>query len=258
MANSAAEKAHDAAVKEIRRVREAGETAVDLSDERYRALDRIPQDIATVTALQTLDLTRTAVSDLAPLAGLVDLTDLVLDGCQVADLRPIRGCAKLGTEEPIGLSFRDTLATVADGTLARLARIEDTEGRARETLAYLNTLPPWPEPCTPRERPDDQPQQPIGQASEPVPLVPALRTPEAQVGALLRHALVTRVTASMLAEHIASALRRLPASEGNQLPPILQLMSEVGRNWASHLVAHSTNSQGRAMPDRRAGRQRQF
>ena len=60
----------------------------------------------------------------------------------MADLRPIRGLAKLGTNRPPGLGFRDTPATRADGTLARLAGIEDTEDRARETLAYLNSLPP--------------------------------------------------------------------------------------------------------------------
>ncbi|MCE2739365.1 MAG: hypothetical protein LW703_13575, partial [Rhodobacter sp.] len=73
MAKRAAEKAHDAAVKEIRRVKKAGETTLDLNDKRYRALDRIPQDIATLTALQTLRLDQTAVSDLAPLAALTAL-----------------------------------------------------------------------------------------------------------------------------------------------------------------------------------------
>ena len=191
MANSAAEKAYEAAVKEIRRVKQAGETTLDLSDERYRALDRIPKDIATLTALrmlllnqtavsdlaplatltalQTLYLYETAVSDLTPLAGLAELRHLALDGCQVGDLRPIRGHAKLGTIGPTGLSFQDTPATRVDGTLARLAGIEAPEDRARETLAYLNTLPPWPEPYTPSERQDGQPSQPIGQAEPEVP-----------------------------------------------------------------------------------------
>jgi hypothetical protein len=110
---------------------------------------------------------------LHPLAGLAGLRGLELDGCQVADLRPIRGLAKLGTNHPPGLSFHDTPATRADGTLARLAGIEDTEARARVTLAYLNTLPPWPDPYTPSERPDGEPPQPIGQG-EPVLTVEAL------------------------------------------------------------------------------------
>ncbi|MCA3474074.1 MAG: hypothetical protein IOC97_08195 [Rhodobacter sp.] len=310
MAKSAADKAHDAAVKEIRRVKRAGETTLDLRDKRYRALDRIPQDIATLSSLKTLRLDRTAVSDLAPLAALtalqrldlnqtavsdlaplaaltaveglglnetavsdlaplaaltalrvLDLTHtavsdlaplatltalqalwldqtavsdlaplaalttlgaltlnqtavsdlaplagltamrtltlnqtvvsdlaplaalselkhLALVGCQVADLRPIRGLAKLGTNGPPGLIFQDTPAIRADGTLARLAGITDSEDRARETLAYLNTLPPWPEPYTPSARPDGQPPQPVGQG---VPEVPAPQPAPLQV-----------------------------------------------------------------------------
>jgi len=278
LAKSAAERAYDAAVKEIRRVARAGETTLHLSAEEYRALDRIPGDIARLTALQWLDLNQTAVSDLAPLAsltalqrlwlnqtavsdltplasltalewlsldqtavsdlaplasltallkldldqtavsdlaplasltalewldltqtavsdlaplasltalqslrlnqtavsgltplarlaalqrlwlnqtavsdltplsGLAELTDLWMDGSQVADLRPIRGLVKLGTKQAPGLSFKETPATRLDGDLARLAEIEDTEARARETLAYLATLPPWPQP----------------------------------------------------------------------------------------------------------------
>ncbi|MCA3462179.1 MAG: hypothetical protein IOD02_13635 [Rhodobacter sp.] len=310
MAKSAADKAHDAAVKEIRRVKRAGETTLDLRDKRYRALDRIPQDIATLSSLKTLRLDRTAVSDLAPLAALTalqrldlnqtavsdlaplaaltaleglglnetavsdlaplaaltalrvlalthtavsdlaplatltalqalwldqtavsdlaplaalttlgaltlnqtavsdlaplagltamrtltlnqtvvsdlaplaalsELKHLALVGCQVADLRPIRGLAKLGTNGPPGLIFQDTPAIRADGTLARLAGITDSEDRARETLAYLNTLPPWPEPYTPSARPDGQPPQPVGQG---VPEVPAPQPAPLQV-----------------------------------------------------------------------------
>ncbi|MCA3438607.1 MAG: hypothetical protein INF48_14970, partial [Rhodobacter sp.] len=127
--------------------------------------------LAALPALQMLSLGHTAVSDLAPLAGLAGLQDLGLDGCQVADLRPIRGLAKLGTNRPPGLSFQDTHATRADGTLARLAGIEETEDRARETLAYLNTLPPWPEPL-PWVPPETLPDiAPLAPAPDPVPRI---------------------------------------------------------------------------------------
>jgi hypothetical protein len=89
----------------------------------------------------------------------------------VADLRPIRGCAKLGTNGPPGLRFPDTPATKVDGTLARLAGIEDAKDCARETLAYLNTLPPWPEPLPwvpPETLPDIAPSPP---APDPVPRI---------------------------------------------------------------------------------------
>ena len=89
MAKSAADEAHDAAAEEIRRVKRARETTLDLSDERYRALDRIPQDIATITALQELSLNQTAVSDLAPLATLTALQEFSLDQTAVSDLAPL-------------------------------------------------------------------------------------------------------------------------------------------------------------------------
>ncbi|MFN7596662.1 MAG: hypothetical protein ACK5PT_07935, partial [Cereibacter sp.] len=241
MANSAAEKAFAAAVKEIRRVKKAGETTLDLNDKRYRALDRIPQDIATLsalkmlrldqtavsdlaplaalTALERLDLNQTAIRDLAPLAGLTDLKDLVLDGCQVADLRPIRGLAKLGPIFPPGLSFHATPATRADGTLARLAGIEDTKDRARETLAYLNTLPPWPEPLPwvpPETLPDIAPSPP---APDPVPRI--------DVGAQGLDLAASPIDAADLADPIKARLyARLPdavatlLSYGNRYPEV--------------------------------------
>lgn len=265
MAKSAAERAYDAAVKEIRRVAGAGETTLDLNAEPYRALDRIPDEITTLTALQSLSLAQTAVTDLAPLAaltalqslslaetavtdlapltgltalhtldltetavtnvaplaklsalrvlsvaltgvtdlaplaglttlhallltqtavadlipvaGLTALSNLSLNETLVADLRPIRGLAQLGTSSDPGLTFLTTPATTLDGDLSRLAMITIKQDRARQTLAYLNTLPPWPEPYTPRARPDGQPPQPIGRASELAQLLPALRTP---------------------------------------------------------------------------------
>ena len=146
--------------------------------------------LARLTALQSLGLSQTAVADIAPLAGLgealewlslqdtrvADLSPisrlwllrvLVLDGSEVADLRPIVGLNKLSTIGPPGLAFRDTTATRQDGELARLADILDTETRARETLAYLRTLPPWPQPYTPKPGPDGKPPEPIGRGEPP-------------------------------------------------------------------------------------------
>ncbi len=95
MAKSAADEAYEAAVEEIRRVREAGRTTLDLSGERYRALDRIPQDIAALTALETLYLSETAVSDLAPLATLTALQRLYLNQTAVRDLAPLAALTSL-------------------------------------------------------------------------------------------------------------------------------------------------------------------
>ncbi|MFN9090093.1 MAG: hypothetical protein ACK5V0_00920, partial [Alphaproteobacteria bacterium] len=175
--------------------------------------------LAALPALQMLSLGHTAVSDLAPLAGLAGLQDLGLDGCQVADLRPIRGLAKLGTNRPPGLSFQDTPATRADGTLARLARIEDAEDRARDTLAYLNTLPPWPEPLPwvpPETLPDIAPLPP---APDPVPRI--------DVGAQGLDLAASPIDATDLADPIKARLyARLPDAVatllryGNRYPEV--------------------------------------
>ncbi|MCB6177185.1 hypothetical protein LHP98_03455 [Rhodobacter sp. Har01] len=125
--------------------------------------------LAGLTALRSLFLSQTAVADLAPLSGLTALADLALDGTPITDLRPIKGADRLGTDDPPGLTFSATAATAQDAELDRLSRIEDTADRARETLAYLASLPPWPQPYTPRARPDGQPPQPIGDAKPPEP-----------------------------------------------------------------------------------------
>ena len=52
----------------------------------FRALDRLPDEIATLTTLESLNLTSTNVTDLAPLAGLQALQSLNLSGTNVTDL----------------------------------------------------------------------------------------------------------------------------------------------------------------------------
>lgn len=131
--------------------------------------DLVP--LARLTALRTLWLSQTAITDLAPLAGLTALTDLSLDGSSVLDLRPIRALGKLGTSITAGLSFQSTPATAHDAELARLAGIKGREDRTRQTLAYLNTLPPWPEPLPwvpPAALPGNAPPPP---EPDPIPKV---------------------------------------------------------------------------------------
>ena len=182
--------------------------------------------ISNCFALRKLWLDHTSVTDVSPLVRLTSLTELTLQGSNVSDLRPIRSLKQLGTGESPGLTFSSTPSTRLDAQLARLAEIDETEDRARQTLAYLNTLPPWPEPYTPKARPDGLPPEPIGGSVEPSP--PTVQTAEAQIRALLRNALVTRVSAAAFAEQIAEALRGVPATNGNELAPALQLMAEVG------------------------------
>ncbi len=130
--------------------------------------------LAGLTGLQRLRLGNTQITDLAPLAGLTGLGDLTVDRTGVADLRPLAEFEKLGTIGAPGLSFADTPATKRDKRLAELAQIQDAKERSRETLAYLRSLPPWPDPYTPEATPDGSPPQPIGGISTPPEQDPAL------------------------------------------------------------------------------------
>lgn len=119
------------------------------------ALDRTAvADIAAVAGmhrLMRLSLTGTPVQDLSPVARLSRLTGLYLSGSRVADLRPLHNLSLLAGD-PVGelpgdgLHFRDTPATRLDPELNRLSRIDDAGDRGAQTLAYLRTLPAWPEP----------------------------------------------------------------------------------------------------------------
>jgi Leucine-rich repeat (LRR) protein len=129
--------------------------------------------LARLTQLRNLSFNQTRVSDLGPLVGLTDLQNLSLNQTSVRDLRPICGAAGLGSGR-FGIQFKNTPATDADAELMRLSKIDDDEQRSRETLAYLKTLPPWPEPYTPKARPDGKPPQPIGRVPEPPKQDPAL------------------------------------------------------------------------------------
>lgn len=114
--------------------------------------------LAPLTALQSLGLNGTQVTDLSPLSGLTALQALFLDDTQVTDLRPIRDLPHLVAGMFHGLWFHNTPFGNATEETRRLAAIEDDEQRTHETLAFLRTLPPWPEPL-PWETPKDPPSQ---------------------------------------------------------------------------------------------------
>ncbi|MGY6632943.1 MAG: leucine-rich repeat domain-containing protein [Alkalilacustris sp.] len=159
-----------------------------------RPLDRLPPEIADLTALTDLGLEATQVEDISPLSGLTalrwlglagtkvsnltplaklsKLQGLCLDNTAVQDLRPIRDLPHLGTGHDGGLSFADTPATAVDAELRRLSKVENDVQRTRETLAYLKTLPPWPEPL-PWEVEAAQRDAPA-----PDPALPLVQTPE--------------------------------------------------------------------------------
>jgi len=110
-----------------------------------------------------------------------------------------------------------------------LAEIDDNQSRTRQALAYLNTLPPWPEPYTPKARPDGLPPVPIGGTVEPTIPAPApapLQVVEA--GGMLRPAtpgdalnpdgsLLARQGWEALRDYLAD-LADLRPRIGNQMP----------------------------------------
>lgn len=115
--------------------------------------------ISGLAALETLSVYQTSVSDLTPLASLTELSRLTLQGSRVTDLRPLCRLELMGIDGPPGLSFANTPAAERDPDLARLALISDERDRAQQTLTYLNSLPPWPAPYTPRAHPDGLPPE---------------------------------------------------------------------------------------------------
>jgi len=143
-------------------------------------------------------------------------------------LRPVAAMVGLVAGAPGAFYYNNTPATRRDGALMRLSQIEDRHERARQTFAYLNTLPLWPEPYTPETSGGGSPPAPIGAIPEPPAPLPEVRTAETHIKTLLRNALVTRVTAATLSAQIAGALQGVPATQGNELVPILQMMAEVG------------------------------
>lgn len=126
--------------------------------------------VAGLTALQEFWLYGTQVTDISPLMGLTLLQTLGLNSTQVTDLRPLRDLTELGSRKLTGLSFRDTPA-LRDPELAQLSEIDDSQTRTKETLAYLRTLPPWPEPLPWLVKPRDPTASPPP-APEPEPGLP--------------------------------------------------------------------------------------
>jgi hypothetical protein len=184
--------------------------------------------------VRVLLLARTAIRDLAPIASWTHLERLNVDNTKIIDLRPIRRATGLATAgQGEGLSFRNTEATALDGTLLRLSEVQDNQQRSRETLDYLNSLPPWPEPYTPISTGDGSSPRPIVPDSRVEP--PKVRAAQSQIKSLLRHSLVTKVSAQSFAVRIEDALRGVPATHGNELEPSLQQMAEVAE-VLKHLV----------------------
>ncbi|WP_424967517.1 leucine-rich repeat domain-containing protein [Dinoroseobacter sp. S375] len=133
--------------------------------------------LAGTNGLQNLSLNNTQVTDIAPLAGMTRLQILDLNNSQIADLRSLaklQPSASRRKPSPIlDLRFMNTPATEMDPELRRLAAVENVRERTAETLAYLRSLPPLPEPlpwrATEKAAPSPLPDPPD------VPGVPEVR-----------------------------------------------------------------------------------
>ncbi len=178
--------------------------------------------LGSITELHLLSLEQTPVGDLSALRKMTRLQSLWLNQTAVTDLRPIAELPFPSYNNAfLGLRFKSTTATERDPELQRLSAIKGNKRRTRETLAYLKTLPPWPEPL-PWLEAAARPGLPAV-TTETRPILVA----EAQIASLLRNALVTRITAGQLAGQIEAALVGVPATMGNRLPDVLQSMADV-------------------------------
>ena len=93
---SDADDAYASALAAIRDALRRAEDALDLTAlAGFGALDRLPPEIASLSLLQSLDLSGTDIADLAPLARMTGLRELGLSYTPVADLAPLRGLTGL-------------------------------------------------------------------------------------------------------------------------------------------------------------------
>jgi internalin A len=140
MTMSDAETAYKAAEAAIERVRANGEAMLDLSgDVYYNALTSLPDSIAQLTALTTLSLSGTQVSDLTPIAPLTALTTLSLFGTQVSDLTPIAPLTSLTTLNLGGTQVSD-LTSIAPLTALTLLNLSGTQVSDLTSIAPLTSL----------------------------------------------------------------------------------------------------------------------
>ncbi|MEJ6609344.1 MAG: leucine-rich repeat domain-containing protein, partial [Paracoccaceae bacterium] len=81
-----------------------------LSGDGFADLAVLPPDIGSLTALSSLSLSGTQVSDISALSGLTALRGLYLTGTQVSDLSPLLPLTLFAEEYPnsAGLAFQNT------------------------------------------------------------------------------------------------------------------------------------------------------
>ena len=150
----------------ITTARTSGASDLTLSGDDFSDLAVLPPDIGSLTALKSLTLRRTPVSDISALSGLEGgglrhlnlsgtpvsdisalsglegLIDLDLSGTQVSDLSPLLSLTQLAdAPQSAGLAFKNTVAALSDSRIAEIAKIEDNAKRATGLFAYLREIP---------------------------------------------------------------------------------------------------------------------
>jgi hypothetical protein len=137
-----AELAFAAAEAEIAAARAEGWEFLDLSGDAFRALERIPESIASLPRLKSLDLDYTKVADLRPLSGLKPLSELRilrLEYTAVTDLGPLSGLTALRELNLDGTAVTDL--TALSGLTAMMAlRLTDTAVEDVTPLSGLTGL----------------------------------------------------------------------------------------------------------------------
>ena len=189
--------------------------------------------LAQLSALTALSLSNTQVSDLAPLMHLSALATLSIDDTQVSDLRPLIPLEKLGEGDDTGLAYNNTPASRSTPELQRLSQVENNNYAKcyRDTVAYLKTLPPYPEPL-PWDRTTD-----AGEGDEDPP-IPGNRPAPLQVveeDGILRPARpgdALEIDASRLAEQGWAALREFLEDLACQRERIANSMPQLGKALA--------------------------
>ncbi len=168
---------YEEAQQRIAEAKASGATDLDLS--HLSRLTDLPPEISALTALQSLELHFTQIKDITPLQSLYTLRSLGLVGAPVKDISPLRDLSGLQSLNlsatqvvdlrPIaflafdeaegqfsyGLHFAVTPAANATPELAQLSEMKDDRDRTQKTLAYLRSLPPWPEPWDPDRKPEN-------------------------------------------------------------------------------------------------------
>jgi len=209
-----------------------GLTALDQLGLSHTAVSDL-SPLRDLTSLQSLWLKQTAVGDLSPLRHHISLERIWLDQTAVSDLRPIADLLvpKSGRRNFV-FTFIQTRATALDPELRRLSEIEDHDQRTHETLAYLRTLPPWPEPYTPATRGDATTPGQIGPSEnyrtskiarkEPPMSRGAIKakTSAAHIRFLQREPEVTQLTAQSVAAQIREAMQEM-RRRSNDIPDAL-------------------------------------